>query len=93
MLYYKVCRSYQNVPPSPVLVRDPIKPYLWFSDWLVNLCPIRMRGAFLQLGVCGIVLWCMCRWPVALHPTVECVHVHISSPGWLEDFPKITQIT
>ena len=77
MLYYKVCRSYKNVPPSPVLVRDPIKPYFWFSDWLPNLCPIRMRVAFLQSESSASELLCVCCWPVVLHPTVECVHVHI----------------
>ena len=25
MLYYKVCRSYKSVLPSPVLVRDPME--------------------------------------------------------------------
>ena len=82
MLYYKVCRSYQNVPPSPVLVRDPIKPYFWFSDWLVNLCPIRMRGAFLQSGSSGSVLWCMCCWTVGTspHSTVcaNCACAHLT---------------
>ena len=35
-----------------------------------------MRGAFLQSGWSGSVLWCLCCWPVVLHPTVECVHLY-----------------
>ena len=60
MLYYKVWKTYKNVPPSPVLVRDPIKPY-FFSDWLPNLCPIRMRGACVYaVGLLHFTPLCMC---------------------------------
>ena len=34
-----------------------------------GLPPIRIEWE------CAFV--CICCWPVALHPTVECVHVHI----------------
>ena len=78
MLYYKVCRSYKECFPLPCVGEgfdeNPIFGFL--TGWR-KLCPIRMRGAFFQSsGSSGGGPWCMCSWPVALHPTVECVSTH-----------------